>query len=37
MSGQRSLWRETVVWIGMLGTFVVIATLLVLGLRSVGR
>jgi hypothetical protein len=37
MSSQRSWWRETIVWIGMLGTFVVIATVLVLGLRSAGR
>ncbi len=34
MSGQRSWWRETIVWVGMLGTLIAIAAALVLGLRS---
>ena len=37
MSRQRSWWRETILWVGMLGAFVIIATALVLGLRSAGR
>jgi len=37
MSGERSWWRETIVWVGILGAFIVIATALVLGLRSAGR
>ena len=37
MSGERSRWRETIVWVAMLGAFITIAAVLVLGLRSASR
>lgn len=35
MSGpQRSWWRETILWVGVLGVFIMLAVALVLTLRS---
>jgi hypothetical protein len=31
---QRSWWRETILWAGVLGAFIVVAVALVLALRS---